>query len=957
MKTQTKSERITVDGNEAAARVAHRTNEVIAIYPITPASPMGELSDLWSSRGQPNLWGQVPQVIEMQSEGGAAGAVHGALQAGALTTTFTASQGLLLMLPNMYKIAGELTPTVFHVAARAVATHALSIFGDHSDVMSARQTGWAMLCSGSVQEAHDFALIAQIATLHSRIPFLHFFDGFRTSHELNQIHPLDDDAIRALLPADAIAAHRSRALDPDRPVLRGSAQNPDVFFQAREAVQPFYDEAPGLVREAMDAFAERTGRRYGLFDYEGAPDAERVIVLMGSGSAAAAEAVRRMYDSGEKVGVLRVRLYRPFDTAAFAAALPESTRAVVVLDRTKEPGAVGEPLFQDVVAALRRERRADVEVLGGRYGLGQKEFTPAMAAAALDELRSDEPIQGFTVGIVDDVSHSSLRYEADRFADDASTTRALFFGLGSDGTVGASKSTVEILAHEAGLWTQGYFVYDSKKAGSVTVSHVRIADHPIDAPYQIERANFVACHQFEFLRRIDVLAHVEPGGTLLLNAPYGPDELWDALPPSVQAKIRALELKVFAVDADKLAVEAGLGRRINTVMQTCFFALSELLPREEAVAAIHASIDKKYARAGHTVLQRNHDAVDLAADRVFQLQIGDAGDDAELPPLALPDDAPDFVARVTRLLLEGKGDLLPVSAMPVDGSFPTGTARFEKRSIAREIPIWDPDVCIQCGLCALVCPHAAIRTKAFTPADAERVADVLPSRPGRGKEYADLAVTIQVAPDDCTGCAVCVEVCPAFLKEKVSHKAINMEPKHEHLDRERERFETFLGLEDPGAREVDGATVKSSQRIDPLFEYSGACAGCGETPYLKLLSQLFGDRDCSSPMRPVVRRFTAATCRRRRGRKNAEGNGPGMVEFTVRGQRRIRSRHAYRGSTTTNWTSRKAMVMKLSAEYCPRSSPTISSIRASAPGSEIDVRSRSPGLPTRRCTAAGHGKS
>ena len=835
------TERITVDGNEAAARVAHLANEVIAIYPITPASPMGELADQWSAQGKRNLWGAVPQVIEMQSEGGAAGAMHGALTTGALTTSFTASQGLLLMLPNMYKIAGELTPAVLHIAARTLATHALSIFGDHSDVMSARSTGWAMICANDVQEAQDIAAIAHSATLRSRVPFLHFFDGFRTSHELTQIHPLSDDDLRAMLPDELIAAHRGRALDPDRPMLRGSAQNPDVFFQAREAIQPFYDALSDIVVETMEQFAKLTGRSYAPFEYVGAPNAERVLVLMGSGVGAAEEAVARLRDRGERVGLLKVRLYRPFDAARMVAALPASAHSIVVLDRCKEPGALGEPLYMDVVTALaaHAEGKAMPKVIGGRYGVGQKEFTPAMAAAALAELNAAKPRHSFTVGIVDDVSHSSLSYDDAAFPEPADLKSAIFIGLGSDGTVGATKSTAKILAEETGLWTQGYFVYDSKKSGSITVSHLRFGQRPIHSTYQIRQSHFVACHQFNFLERIDVLDYAAPGATFLLNSPYPAETVWEALPREVQEQIQGKELRLFVIDADSVAEQSGLGRRINTIMQTCFFYLSDLVPREEAIAAIKRSIDKTYGRAGQLVLERNHAGVEAAIGALHEVQTArrDCNGARRVPLLA--EGAPDFVQRVTRLMMEGKGDLLPVSAMPVDGGFPTGTTRFEKRSIAREIPIWDADICIQCGLCALVCPHAAIRSAAQPEA---LFADTLIWRPGRGKDLAGQHLTIQVAPDDCTGCGVCVDVCPAFSKANVSHKAINMLPKHEHLDVERERFAAFLQLPEPDRSQVAVDSIKGSQLLTPRFEFSGACAGCGETPYLKLLSQLFGDR-------------------------------------------------------------------------------------------------------------------
>ena len=840
---------VTVDGNEAAAYVAYQTNEVIAIYPITPASPMGELSDAWSSQGRKNIFGVVPDVIEMQSEGGAAGAAHGALQAGALTTTFTASQGLLLMIPNMYKIAGELTPTVFHISARTIATHALSIFGDHSDVMAVRQTGWAMLASNYVQEVQDLALIAQAATLESRIPFVHFFDGFRTSHEVNKIEQLSVDDIRSMIDERLILEHRQRAMDPDRPVLRGSAQNPDVFFQAREAANPFYDAVPRIVQAEMDKFAARFGRHYRLFDYVGAPDAERVVVMMGSGVGAVEEAVNELTGRGQKVGVLKVRLYRPFDGAAFVAALPSSVERIAVLDRTKEPGAMGEPLYQDVVTALvenwsevNRARAAVPGVIGGRYGLSSKEFTPAMAVRVFDELKTDRPKRHFTVGIIDDVTHLSLKWDPDLSTEPDDVTRAVFYGLGSDGTVGASKNSVKIIGESTPLYAQGYFVYDSKKAGSVTVSHVRFSPRPINSTYLIDRASFVACHQPQFLDHIDMLRVAAPGATFLLNCPYGPDEVWDHLPREVQQEIIEKRLKLYAVDAYKVAREAKMGMRINTVMQTCFFALANILPRDEAIESIKASIRKTYSRRGEAILERNFAAVDASLAGLHEVPIprSATSDTHRLPPVAAAGS--DFVQRVTSVLLAGRGDLLPVSALPVDGTFPTATAKLEKRSIAHEIPIWDQQICIQCGLCALVCPHAAIRSKAYSRGSINGAPDGFVSIPWKGKELPDHRLTIQVAPDDCTGCGVCVDVCPAKSKEVVKHKAINMQPKLDHLDRERANFDYFLQLPelDRGGLKIE--TVKGSQLLEPLFEFSGACAGCGETPYLKLMSQLFGDR-------------------------------------------------------------------------------------------------------------------
>ncbi len=846
------SDRRILDGNEAAARVAYRCSEVIAIYPITPASPMAEHCDAWSAAQRPNLWGTVPEVIEMQSEAGAAGTLHGATTRGALAATFTASQGLLLMLPNMFKVAGELSPAVIHVAARSVATHALSIFGDHSDVMAARTTGWAMLSSGSVQEAADLALVAHAATLESRVPFLHFFDGFRTSHEIASIDPPSDPDMAALVDDDWIAAHRRRALDPDHPVLRGSAQNPDVFFQAREALNPYVDAVPGIVEGAFARLAERTGRHYGLVEYTGAPDAERVIVLMGSGIGAAVEAVDALVVAGEKVGVLQIRLYRPFPAEAIVAALPESVRAVAVLDRTKEPGAPGEPLRLDVLAALAgaasRGVRALPRVVGGRYGLSSKEFTPAMVRSVLGSLDSSEPRDGFTVGIVDDVTHTSL--EVDRsFTTDHAALRAVFYGLGSDGTVGANKQTVKIVGGRTDLHAQGYFVYDSKKSGSMTVSHLRFDAAPIRSTYLVQEADFVACHQFGLLERVDVLGVAAPGATLLLNSPYPADATWDHLSSDVQAAILEKGLAVHVIDAHRVARDAGLAGQINVVMQVCCFALTDLLPLDVALDAIRASVREVYGKRGGPVVDANLAAIDAAPAALAQLLVPTAVTATRVRRPAVPPDSSGFVQRVTARILAGEGDLLPVSALPVDGTFPTGTARVEKRSLAAEIPIWDPEICIDCARCALVCPHAAIRMKIHEPAStsADGAPDVasdraLPSKPFRSHDHPGLLLTIQVAPDDCTGCGVCVDVCPAKSKSEVKHKAIDMEPIAEHLERERDRFRAFLHLDGVPDGLLDPASVKGSQAREPLFEFSGACAGCGETPYLKLLTQLFGDR-------------------------------------------------------------------------------------------------------------------
>jgi pyruvate-ferredoxin/flavodoxin oxidoreductase len=866
-----------MDGNEAAARVAHRLSEVIAIYPITPASPMGELADSWTAAGRPNLWGQVPEVVELQSEAGAAGVLHGALLKGALATTFTASQGLLLMLPNMFKIAGELTPAVIHVAARTVATHALSIFGDHSDVMAARPTGWAMLASGSVQEAQDLALVAHAATLASRVPFVHFFDGFRTSHEVAKIRVLSDEDLAAVVGSEHIRAHRQRGLSPDHPRLRGSAQNPDVFFQAREAVNPFYAAVPEVVQATMDRLGERTRRCYRLVEYQGDPEAELVVVLMGSGASAAAEAVEAINAAGGRVGLVTVRLYRPFPAEALAAALPRTVRRVAVLDRTKEPGATGEPLYQDVMTALGEHAAAAGTppplVVGGRYGLASKEFTPAMVKAVLDELAGDRPRNHFTVGIADDVSHTSLPVDSSFQTEDPEGLRAVFYGLGSDGTVSANKTAVKIIGEGTDLFAQGYFVYDSKKSGSVTISHLRVSARPIRSSYLIEQANFVACHQFGFLERMDVLERAAPGATFLLNSPWAADEVWDHLPVEVQREIIDKRLDLWVVDAAKVAREAGLGHRINTVMQPCFFALAGVLPREEALAAIKRWVSKAFSRRGEEVVARNFAAIDHAAAALSPVRVPASVTATHQRRPAVPTSAPDFVRRVTARMLEGKGDLLPVSALPVDGAFPTGTARWEKRSLAAEIPIWDPSICIDCGKCAIVCPHATIRMKVFGPEALENAPEGFSSKEFRSRDLVGQRLTIQVAPDDCTGCGVCVEVCPAHSKEEVKHKAINMTPIDAFLERERKNWDFFLEVPElaPGALAPD--SVKGSQVRRPLFEFSGACAGCGETPYLKLISQLFGDRllvanatGCSSIYGGNLPTTPWAT--------NAEGRGP-----------------------------------------------------------------------------------
>jgi len=836
---------ITIDGNEATASVAHRLSEVIAIYPITPSSGMGEFADEWSARGKKNLWGTIPLVIEMQSEAGAAGAVHGALQTGALTTTFTASQGLLLMIPNMYKIAGELTSTVFHVAARAIAAHALSIYGDHQDVMAVRQTGWALLSSGSVQEAHDFAAIAQMATLKARVPFLHFFDGFRTSHEVTKIQQLTDEALRVLIDEDQVRAHRARALSPDRPFLRGSAQNPDVYFQMREAVNPYYAATPAITQEAMDKFAQVTGRHYNLFDYFGHPEAERVVVVMGSGGETAEETVKYLAERGEKVGAVRVRLYRPFAFERFTKALPASVKSIAVLDRTKEPGASGEPLYLDVVNALVEGGRASIKVIGGRYGLSSKEFTPAMVKAALDELTKAEPKNHFTVGITDDVAHTSLAVDPMFKIEPIETVRCVFFGLGSDGTVGANKNSIKIIGEETNNYAQGYFYYDSKKSGTVTMSHLRFGPKPIRAPYLIEmnEANFVACHQFTFLERVDMLKYVKPGGTFLLNSLYGPGEVWEHLPIEVQKDIIEKHLKFYVINGYEVAEKTGMGGRMNTIMQTAFFAISGVLPREQAIAEIKHAIEKTYGKRGEAVVQKNFDAVDATIENLYEVRVPAEIGSALTRRPPVPAEAPEFVRTVLGPIIGFDGDNVPVSAFPVDGTFPTGTTQWERRNLALEIPTWEPDLCIQCGKCVIVCPHAVIRHKVYDEkllADAPQAFKHMPSK---FKEFAQgMAYTVQIAPEDCTGCTLCVEACPAKDKSQVGRKALNMAPQPPLREQEAGNWDFFMRLPDLDRKLINPATIKNSQLLRPLFEFSGACAGCGETPYIKLVSQLFGDR-------------------------------------------------------------------------------------------------------------------
>jgi len=831
-----------LDGNEAAADVAYRLNEVIAIYPITPASPMGEWSDQWQGEARKNIWGAVPKVIEMQSEAGAAGVLHGALQAGALGTTFTASQGLLLMIPNMYKIAGELTPTVIHVAARTVACHALSIFGDHSDVMAARATGFAILCSNSVQEAADFALIAQAAALESRIPFLHFFDGFRTSHELNQITPLSDDDLRSLIDETLVRKHREQGLSPDYPILRGTAQNPDVFFQSREAINPFYRACPTIVQDVMDRFAARTGRAYKLFDYVGAPDADRIIVMMGSGTGPVEETIEHLRLHGEKVGLLKVRLFRPFAPSTLLAALPKTATAVAVLDRTKEPGSIAEPLYLDVVAALNESSSTRPRVIGGRFGLSSKEFTPAMAKSVFDELKKSAAKNHFTVGIVDDVTHTSLEYDRDFSTEGPHTVRAVFYGLGSDGTVGANKNSIKIIGKRTDNYAQGYFVYDSKKAGSVTVSHLRFGPRPIRSSYLISKASFVACHQFQFLERMDVLASAEPGATFLLNAPFAPTEVWNHLQEPVQQNIIKKRLKFYVIDAYKIARETGMAGRINTIMQTCFFAISGVLPREEAIEAIKDAVRDTYGKRGEAVVEKNFAAVDHTLAQLYCVNVPQQASSRlrVLPPV--PHRAPSFVRNVLGSIVAGQGDSLPVSAMPVDGTFPTGTSKWEKRNIAQQIPVWDEELCIQCGKCVLVCPHAVIRAKVYDSSELSAAPSTFKSAKPRWRELGNLRYTLQVSPEDCTGCRLCVEVCPAKSKSEAKHKAINMELQEPLRETENSNWNFFTSLPDFDRERLSPSHVKDVQLLAPLFEFSGACAGCGETPYIKLLTQLFGDR-------------------------------------------------------------------------------------------------------------------
>ncbi|MDJ0617819.1 MAG: pyruvate:ferredoxin (flavodoxin) oxidoreductase [Calothrix sp. MO_192.B10] len=839
----------TIDGNEAVARVAYRLNEVVAIYPITPSSPMGEWTDTWSANGRANLWGTVPSVIEMQSEGGAAAAVHGALQTGSLTTTFTSSQGLLLMIPNLYKIAGELTSAVIHVAARSLATQALSIFGDQSDVMAARATGFALLCSASVQESLDFALIAQAATLKARVPFMHFFDGFRTSHEIQKVELLQDEDLRALIDDDAILAHRARALTPDRPILRGTAQNPDVHFQARESANPYYNACADIVQATMDRFGEQTGRYYRIFDYHGAPDAERVIVLMGSGCETVHETVDYLNARGEKVGVVKVRLYRPFDVERFVAALPKTTRSIAVLDRTKEPGSIGEPLYLDVVTAIHENNlKSKIQnlksIIGGRYGISSKEFTPAMVQAIFANLALEKPKNHFTVGINDDVTHTSLNFDPNFSTEADEVVRAMFYGLGSDGTVGANKNSIKIIGEETDNYAQGYFVYDSKKSGSMTVSHLRFGPRPIHSTYLIDKANFIGCHQWVFLDRVDVLKAAVPGATFLINSPYDVDTVWENLPPQVQQQIIDKHLKFYVIDANQVARDSGMGRRINTIMQVCFFALAGVLPQEQAIAKIKQAIEKTYGKKGVEVVQMNLKAVDNTLKNLQKVDVPNTvtNPKSKIDNPKFIDSAPEFVRDVLGKMMAWQGDDLPVSALPVDGTYPTGTAKWEKRSVAQEIPVWDRDVCVQCGKCVMVCPHAAIRGKAYQPSELEQAPPTFKSTNAKDKDFAGQKFTIQVAPEDCTGCGICVDICPAKNKAQPERKAINMEPQLPLREQERANWDFFLNLPNPDRRNLKLNQIRQQQLQEPLFEFSGACAGCGETPYLKLVTQLFGDR-------------------------------------------------------------------------------------------------------------------
>lgn len=836
-------EKLICDANEAVARIAHKTNEVCAIYPITPSSPMGEHAELFSSKGKKNIWENIPRIVEMQSEGGAAGAVHGSLQAGALTTTFTASQGLLLMIPNMYKIAGELLPCVIHVAARTVATHALSIFGDHSDVMACRQTGFSMLFGGSVQEAHDFALISQVATLKTRVPFLNIFDGFRTSHEISKIDGIPDRVIKAMMPEDKVMAHRKRALDPDNPVVRGTTQNPDVFFQAREACNPFYQKVPAMVQETMDEFYKQTGRRYNLFDYIGHPEAERVIIIMGSAEGPVKEALDVMLADGEKVGAIFVRLFKPFSIAAFVDALPKTVTKIAVMDRTKEPGSIGDPLYLDIVSALVESNREMPTVVGGRYGLSSKEFTPAMVKGIYDELLNKKPKNHFTIGINDDVTFTSLYYDPS-FETKTTTINCMFYGLGSDGTVGANKNSIKIIGETTDNYVQGYFVYDSKKAGAQTISHLRFGPNPIHSTYLVDKADFIASHKFNFIEKFDMIADLKRGGTFLLNSPYSKDEIWDKLPIQIQKGIIKKEIKFYVIDATQVAHDAKLGKRANTVLQTCFFAISGILPREEAIQKIKDAIVKSYSHKGERVVKMNFNAVDKALENLFQVDYPKVISSEKQLASAMRNAPDGFVTDVLEKILAGFGDDLPVSAFSVDGTFPTGTSQYEKSGIADFIPVWDDEnLCTQCNKCVAICPHAAIRSKVVNNEDLASFPTSLKSVPAIGRPFSkeNESYVLQVSPEDCTGCDLCVVVCPAVSKEKDNFKAINMHKKIEVDAQENVNWDHFLSLPYYDRTALQTTNLKGSQFLEPLFEFSGACSGCGETPYIKMISQLYGD--------------------------------------------------------------------------------------------------------------------
>jgi len=929
--------RVTLDGNEAASAVAYQLSETIAIYPITPSTPMGESVDEWAAKKRTNLWGDIPKVVEMQSEAGVAGAIHGMLQAGSLSTSFTASQGLLLMIPAMYKIAGELTPFVLHVAARALATNGLSIFGDHSDVMAVRQTGFALLNSANVQEAQDMACISHLATLKTQIPFLHFFDGFRTSHELNQIETLTPEHLQTLLDQEDLERFYRRSLTPDAPSIRGTAQNPDVYFQTREACNSYYNATPGIVQQLMQRFGSLTGRHYHLFDYNGHPQAEHVLIVMGSGGETAVETAKYLNKNGSRVGVLQVRLYRPFDISAFVEALPESVRRIAVLDRTKEPGATGEPLYQDIITALheastQRPSLAQIQVIGGRYGIGSKEFTPAMVKAVFDELAQSQPRRHFTVGIMDDITRLSLKIDDEFDIEPHDTIRAVFFGLGSDGTVGANKNTIKIIGDQTHHHPQGYFVYDSKKSGAMTISHLRFGPRRIRAPYLIRRANFVACHQWQFLDKYDMTQYASPGAIFLLNSPYGAEQVWDHLPLEVQSGIIEKQLRVFVIDAYKVARESGMGGRTNTIMQTCFFAVSGVLPRDEAISHIKQSIEKTYARKGQAVVQKNCQAVDQTLANLFEVKIADQVTATSSRPEAVSDLAPDFVKRVTAIMMEGRGDELPVSAFPVDGTWPTATARWEKRNLAQEIPVWDPAVCIQCNKCVLVCPHATIRAKYYPESALHNAPEDFKSAPFRSRENPGCRFTIQIAPEDCTGCGLCITVCPAKDKANPKHKALNYGAQAPILKSERLNWDYYLSLPAPDRTRLKISEVKDSQFLEPLFEFSGACAGCGETPYIKLVSQMFGDRalianatGCSSIYGGNLPTTPYCT--------NGDGRGPAWANSLFEDNAEFG--YGFRISTTQKQGSAQRLLKSLSAEI---GDTLITSIMEAPQSNELEIK-------------------